>query len=178
MSRPQRERAGVSDVPDAVVVLGAQVFESGRPSPSLLRRVDRAVDVMRERGIPWLVGCGGTGSAQVSEAEVISRLAVDAGIARERVVLEDRSTSTFEHVVNLQPIARDRGWRHLVIVTDPFHLPRACFLFRRAGFIVEGAAAERRGASARRWWLEGYLREAAAWVKAVWQARRLRRDGW
>jgi uncharacterized SAM-binding protein YcdF (DUF218 family) len=167
----------VTDAPDVVVVLGAQVLSDGRPSPSLVRRVDRAVDVMRDRGILWLAGCGGTGSGPRSEAAAIRDLAVAAGVPSERVVLEDRSTNTFEHVVNLQPIAREHGWRHLVVVTDPFHLPRACFLFRRAGFVVEGAAAERRGASARRWWLEGYLREAAAWVKALWQARRIRSGG-
>jgi uncharacterized SAM-binding protein YcdF (DUF218 family) len=158
---------------DVVVVLGAQVLGDGRPSPSLRRRVDRAVAVALERGIPWFAACGGTGGAPLSEAEAVRDLATAAGVPVDRIVLEDRSTSTFEHVVNLRPIAVDHGWRRLVVVTDPFHLPRACYLFRRAGFDVEGVPAERRGASARRWWIEGYLREIPAWIKAIWQARRL-----
>jgi uncharacterized SAM-binding protein YcdF (DUF218 family) len=158
---------------DVVVVLGAQVLGDGRPSPSLRRRVDRAVAVALERGIPWFAVCGGTGGGPMSEAEAMRDLATAAGIPVDRIVLEDRSTSTFEHVANLRPIAARLDWHRLVIVTDPFHLPRACFLFRRAGFVVEGVAAERRGASARRWWIEGYLREVPAWIKAIWQSRGL-----
>ncbi|MDX1689469.1 MAG: YdcF family protein [Acidimicrobiia bacterium] len=157
---------------DAVVVLGAQVFSDGTPSPSLRRRVERAVAEMRARRITVLVGCGGIGDGPRSEAETIRDLAVAAGVPPASVLLEDRSTSTLEHARNLRPIAAEHGWNRLLIVTDRFHLPRARFLFRRVGFDVEGAASDRGDASLRRWVVEGWLREMAAWGKALWDVAR------
>ena len=153
--------------PDAVVVPGAQVRLDGRASPSLQRRVAAAVEALGRFPDAALVGCGGTGTADVSEAAVIRDLAIAYGVPGERVVLEDTSSSTLGHAINLRLIAAERGWSRLLVVTDAFHLPRARFLFRRCGFDVEGIAVPRSGRSMRRWWVEGYLREVLAWVKAL-----------
>ncbi len=157
--------AFVSGSPDAIVVLGAQVFASGRPSPSLQRRIDHGVAVWRRHPQAMLVPSGGIGDAPTSEAEAMRRIALASGVPADRIVLEDRSTSTLEHAAHVARMSGEAGWDRLLIVTDRYHLPRALFLFRRLGLQVTGDPVRGRGAGSRRRWLEGALREVPAWVK-------------
>jgi uncharacterized SAM-binding protein YcdF (DUF218 family) len=66
-----------------------------------------------------------------------------------------------------------RGWTHALVVTDPCHLPRALFAFRRFGVAAEGCAAPgfwRDGP----WWgrLAVSAREMFAFVAYLWILRR------
>ena len=142
------------------------MYPSGKPSPSLRRRVDHAVVVARRSPGAVLVTSGGTGNAPVSEAEAMRLLAVEAGFPADRIVLEDRSTSTLEHARFVSAMAAAAGWRTLCLVTDRYHLPRAKFLFRRFGLEVIGDPVRTRGnTSFLRWLLNGYGREIPAWGK-------------
>jgi len=140
-------------VVDAAVVLGAEVFGPGRPSAAVQRRVEHGVMVWRRLRIPFLVVSGGVGQAGISDA----------------IVLEDGSHSTLEQAVAVTRLARAGGWEALVVVSDRFHVPRARFLFRRMGLSVAGAPVTGPGPGSRRKWLGAWVREAAAWVKALGQ---------
>jgi uncharacterized SAM-binding protein YcdF (DUF218 family) len=162
---------------DAVVVLGAQVLGPRRPAPAVRRRVLHGVSVLVEHGAPWLVLAGGVGEAGVSEASVMAALAGDLGVPGERLILEEASRSTLDQAAAVARMARERGWRRVIVVSDRYHLPRALFLFRRMGLEAVGSAARGRGEAPRWRWLGGWGREAAAWVKVAAQAAtgRLRR---
>lgn len=153
-----------------MVVLGAQVLGPDEPAPAVRRRVAHGVAALDRHGARWLVVAGGVGEAGVSEASVMAGLARGLGVAGERIVLEDRSRNTREQAVGVARLARERGWLRVVVVTDRYHLPRALFLFRRAGLGAGGDPVQGRG-EARRWrWYGGWVREAAAWAKVAWQA--------
>ena len=156
-------------VVDAAVVLGAEVFGPGRPSAAVQRRVEHGVMVWRRLRIPFLVVSGGVGKAGISEASVMRDLAVDLGVPPDAIVLEDGSHSTLEQAVAVTRLARAGGWEALVVVSDRFHVPRARFLFRRMGLSVAGAPVTGPGPGSRRKWLGAWVREAAAWVKALGQ---------
>lgn len=155
-----------SGPPDAVVVLGAQVLPGGRPSTALLRRVMQGVAVLGSSGAPVLVTCGGVGAAPPAEAAVMAEIAVRLGVDRSRILLEDRSRTTLEQAEQVAVMATEQGWREIVVVTDRYHVPRALFLFRRAGLQVRGSGSGRGGGSRLRWW-GGTVREIPAWVKTV-----------
>lgn len=153
-------------MPEAVVVLGAEVLPGGSPSTALRRRVERAVEILAGLPDARLVVCGGLGDTPPAEAEVMAALASRLGVGAERIVLEDRSSSTIEQAEAVAGMANARGWMRVVVVTDRYHLPRARFLFRRAGLDVEGAGCGRGRGSLLRWW-GGALREIPAWVKTL-----------
>jgi uncharacterized SAM-binding protein YcdF (DUF218 family) len=165
--------------PDAIVILGAQVFPSGGVSASLRRRIDHAIEVWRRHPEAVLIPSGGVGEAPISEAEAMRRIAIEAGVPEESIVLEDRSTSTFEHAAFVATLARGKGWQALTIVTDRYHTPRALFLFRRLGLTVSGDPVRGPGQGSRRRWLEGVVREIPAWGKnlVLVALGRHRRDG-
>jgi uncharacterized SAM-binding protein YcdF (DUF218 family) len=93
------------------------------------------------------------------------RMAIELGVPRDRIVVEDRSTSTLEHGLELIRLAEQFGWRSFVVVTDRYHLPRALFLFRRLGLAVRGDPVRARGGASRRRWIGAALREIPAWIK-------------
>lgn len=155
-----------AEAPDAVVVLGAEVLPESRPSTALRRRVEHGVATMRRTGAPILVVCGGVGRRPPAEAVVMAGIAEHLGVARDRIVLEDRSRSTLEQAEEVAALARAAAWHIVVVVTDRYHLPRAVHLFRRAGLAARGSGSGRSGGSLLRWW-GGALREVPAWVKTA-----------
>ncbi len=96
----------------------------------------------------------------------MAALARERGVPDECIVIEDRSRRTLENAQRGIALMDERGWRHALIVTDPWHLPRALMTFRRLGrrhglrFMGSGAARNES------WWRAGmwYLREASALV--------------
>ncbi|MCM1543158.1 MAG: YdcF family protein [Blautia sp.] len=126
---------------DVCIILGAQMKTSG-PSDVLRRRLDRALEYLRESPDTIVVVSGGQGSDEpVSEAQGMKDYLAAQGIAEERILMEDTSTNTLE---NLNYSARliDKGSDHVVIVTNNFHVFRAVAIARKQGYgAVEGMAA-------------------------------------
>jgi uncharacterized SAM-binding protein YcdF (DUF218 family) len=164
MNSPDEDEA--TTAPDAVAVLGAQVLPGGRPSTALRRRVEHGLAVLRSTGAPIIIMCGGVGAEPPAEACVMARIAEDLGVEPGRVVTEDQSRSTVEQAEQVAALAAANGWQRVVVVTDRYHLPRAGFLFRRAGLDAEGSGCGRGDGSLLRWW-GGALREIPAWVKTA-----------
>jgi uncharacterized SAM-binding protein YcdF (DUF218 family) len=109
---------------NALLVLGAGVLKSGEPSPPLRRRILAAIDVYRTLDDCLLVCCGGVGRFGPSEASVMELFARDAGIPAQRIVLEDRSTTTRENIRNALAILREAEIGELHILSDATHIPR------------------------------------------------------
>ena len=99
-----------------------------------------------------------------AEAQLMREIALAAGLPAERILLEEGSANTFENAVNAARILHDRGWRRILLVSDGYHLPRALFVFRRLGLIVDGSAAPANPHD-RPWFAAAVrLREVAAWA--------------
>jgi uncharacterized SAM-binding protein YcdF (DUF218 family) len=58
------------------------------------------------------------------------------GIARERIVLEELSRTTWENADKLRAILKPRPGQRFLLVTSAFHMPRAMGTFRAAGYDV------------------------------------------
>ncbi|MFW1848931.1 YdcF family protein, partial [Acinetobacter oleivorans] len=86
-------------------------------------------------------------SEKESEALVMSRyLQQKYHIAKERIILEDKSTSTELNLKNSKPLLAQQHInlnQPLAIVTSDFHIPRAEAIAKKQGYTqVYGVAAE------------------------------------
>ena len=119
---------------DYVIVLGAQTT-GGKPSPTLEARIDRAAAYMKENPDTLLIASGGQGSDEdTSEAECIRRTLTEKhGIAEERILMEDQSTSTAENLRYSMEIIGNADVS-VGIVTNGFHEYRAMLFAKKAGF--------------------------------------------
>lgn len=109
---------------DAIVILGARVNEDG-PSGSLRQRIDAAAAYLRDNPDTLAVASGGQGDDEpMSEARCICEQLTARGISPERILLEDRSTSTAENLTNSFALLDGRA-RRVGLVTNDFHMFRA-----------------------------------------------------
>jgi len=161
---------------DAAIVLGASVAPDGGPSPALARRVARAVELERSGQVATLLMSGGPVRHPRPEAQVMRDLALAAGVAPERILIEDSSRNTIGNARLCRPIVAAQGWGRVLLVTDPHHLPRALYIFRRLGLPVSGMAAKRPEQPGPDWWL-GWGREMLALPWAMIRVERLRLTG-
>ena len=83
---------------DYIVVLGCQV-KGTKPSKALKDRLDTAKEYMQANPETIAVLSGGQGKMEeISEAECMRRYLEKAGISRERLILEQRSTTTRQNL--------------------------------------------------------------------------------
>ncbi|MBD5528907.1 MAG: YdcF family protein [Lachnospiraceae bacterium] len=126
---------------DYCVILGAQIRENG-PSDVLKRRLDRAVVYLRQNPDTQVIVSGCQGSNEpMSEARGMYDYLVAAGIAPERIHLEEASRNTCENL-ELSGNLLNRQADSVVLVTNNFHMYRALHLAAGAGYEhVQGLSA-------------------------------------
>lgn len=112
-----------ADLP-CIIVLGAKVNVT-TPSGALDQRIHAAAAYLEENPDTLCIASGGQGEDEgISEAQCIYDNLVALGIEPERILLEDKSTSTVENIQNSLPLLPD-GTRDIGIVTSDFHVFRA-----------------------------------------------------
>ena len=117
---------------DAVIILGARVNEDG-PSGSLNERIQTAAAYLRANPDTIAVASGGQGDDEpMSEAACIYDHLTALGIDPERIILEDRSTSTVENLTNSFALLEGKAQR-VGLVTNDFHIFRALCAGRKLG---------------------------------------------
>jgi uncharacterized SAM-binding protein YcdF (DUF218 family) len=152
------------------VVLGAAVWSGGRPSPTLARRADHAIALYHTGQIDAILGCGGLGKHPPTEAQVIGDLCRASGIPDSVLHTEDRSMTTRENLLNALPILDRLQPSRVVIVTDPYHAPRARLIARQIG-LVASTDTPRAGSIGPRQWFRHAPREALAVLATVLRLR-------
>jgi len=131
----------LSEEPDGIVVLGGYIAGAHGSDVRYLplseagERLTAAAELAVRFPDARLVIAGNpVGRERKSSAELSAALLESFGIAPERMVLEDRSRSTWENARHtLQSAAPGEGERY-VLVTSAFHMPRAVATFRAAGW--------------------------------------------
>lgn len=129
---------------DYIIVLGAAVH-GDTPSLSLIERMSAARDYMAEHPDTVAIVSGGQGSDEnLSEAQAMYNWLTAEGIQPERILLEDKATSTLENLEFSFEIIRSRGddpARNTAIVTSEYHIYRAQLISRSLGVQVGAVAA-------------------------------------
>lgn len=117
---------------DYLIVLGAQVRENG-PSVVLKYRLDAALEYLRENEKTVCVVSGGQGPNEpYAEAVGMKQYLEDHGIARERILIEDKSMNTKQNIDNSIKLF-DPATDKVGIVTNNFHVFRSVAIAKKAG---------------------------------------------
>ena len=151
---------------DYLIVLGAKV-NGTTPSLILQYRINKTAEYMKKHPGTKAIVSGGQGADEgISEAEAMKNGLLSSGIAAERILVEDQSTSTKENLDYSKRLLTEAGGSvkesKVIVVTTDFHVLRAVGIARKAGYEqVEGLAAKSV------WYLipTNYVREFMAVVK-------------
>ena len=112
---------------DAVIVLGAGL-RGEEVSPTLARRLDKAVDYYGKNPGAVFVVSGGQGTREsITEALAMERYLLKKGIPAGQIIKEQQSTSTYENFLFSGGLLKEKfpdGYS-AVFITNGFHVYRA-----------------------------------------------------
>lgn len=134
-----------SGSPQGIIVLGGAVS----PDVSAVRgeialneaaeRMTAVAKLAREHPDAKIVFTGGSGRlfAGASEADFVANLFESFGVARHRIVLENKARNTIENATLTKALVNPKSQERWLLVTSAHHMPRSVGIFRKAGFPVE-----------------------------------------
>jgi uncharacterized SAM-binding protein YcdF (DUF218 family) len=118
---------------DVIIILGAAV-RKGEASPAFAGRIRHAIDLHKRGFAQKLIFTGGLGhDGKIPESEVGRQIALREGIDDRDILIESKSTKTWENFVEAARLMREHGLHNAIIVSDPYHLHRARTMAADAG---------------------------------------------
>ena len=126
---------------DYLMILGNQVVGKDTPSPLMLERVDRAVEYLEENKDCYVVVCGGitTDEQIISESALMAELLTKDGVNPDRIILEDKSTTTFENFEYAKNVIEEHSGENIedvyvAFLSSDYHMHRAGVIADHFGF--------------------------------------------
>jgi len=139
------QRPALPEKVDGIVVLGGGLegaINLARGGYEMNSAGDRFVETaVLARRFPdaKVVVSGGVGTLILEgegDADTAERLLSALGVARERMVLENKSRDTYENAIFTKQLVSPKPGETWLLVTSAFHMPRSMALFRKADFDV------------------------------------------
>jgi uncharacterized SAM-binding protein YcdF (DUF218 family) len=130
---------------DAIVVLAAGITPDGNLPPRGVDRLLAGLELIR-KGLSKNLLITRPSRPEFPHVTAVvdqERLFRLAPSGTELVVVED-VTSTRTEAIGVAAVARERGWRHIALVTSPSHTTRACAVFERVNLKVTCVPSESR----------------------------------
>ena len=144
----------------AIIVLGAQVYPDGNPSPQLELRLEAALQTYQERP-RLIIVCGAQGDNEPRQEAVVMRdWLVAHGVPSGDIQAETVSRNTRENLENAIALLPS-GVDTVTVVTSDYHLPRALALARDLGLKGDGIGSPCKA----EFWVKNHFREVLAWGK-------------
>ena len=117
---------------DFIIILGAKVKDDGSLTPVLKARVDKAIEFAKEqkehtkRNIIFIPSGGMGVDETISEGEAMKNYLIENGISPEDIVVENKSTNTFQNIkFSKQIIDKNNKNGNIVFSTTNYHVYRS-----------------------------------------------------
>ncbi|MGL5020807.1 MAG: YdcF family protein [Mycoplasmatales bacterium] len=114
---------------DYIVILGARVYED-QPGPKLKERLDYALSLLSKTTAKIIVSGGQGPDEDFHESVIMRNYLVENGINQDRIILEDKATSTWENLKFSKELIKIENAKVLVISSD-YHMFRINMLVHR-----------------------------------------------
>lgn len=117
-----------------LIILGAKTEADGTPSPSLQRRLDRAIALHHATSFDVIIVSGGATNPHhdQTEAQIMARTLINRDIPRELISIEPQARNTLENSVFCTPFFTSKD--KITVVSDLYHLPRVKLCFSALGY--------------------------------------------
>ncbi len=133
-------RKEFNDKCEYLLILGGDIIGEETPSPQLLDRMRAAAEYLIDNPDVIAVACGGCfrKMQKKSEAEIIANYLIEKGVAKERILSEDKSTTTFENFEFGTQIIKTHAQKELddikiAFLSSSYHIHRASLIAKMSG---------------------------------------------
>ncbi len=124
---------------DAVMVLGAQVYSDGTPSPVLRDRLDYALVLYNSGKANKILVSGDHGTKGYDEVNVMKAYLIEKGVPREDIFMDHAGFDTYDSMHRAKSVFCVES---LLVSTQDFHIKRAIYIGRRLGIDAYGYPSE------------------------------------
>lgn len=162
---------------DAIIVLSDDNFYADR--------VSHASDLYRHGMAPLVVASGRKLRPYAGVAELMEHDLVERGVPKDKVLrFPHQSENTHEEAIALRPLAIERKWRSVIVVTSSFHTRRSRYIFTHvfpSSITVKVSGAKDGDFDPESWWerrvsVKRFATELAGMVVAIWELWRGGKD--
>ena len=135
---------------DFIVIHGAGLLGGERVTPLLKRRIDKAVEAYHKskNSNIKIIASGGQGADEkISEAQaIVNYLLEETDVPREAIVLEDKSTTTYENLLYSKELGEKLVAKpQFLFVTNDYHVFRTSNYARRLKMKGDGLGCRTAG---------------------------------
>ena len=124
---------------ETVIVLGCGI-RGERVSIGLAKRLNKAYEYHLQNPEAVIIVSGGQGPQEdISEALAMKRYLINKGVPEDKIIMEDKSTSTIENFRFSHEIMKEKGFSDssVVFVTNGYHVYRAASYAKAEGLTVK-----------------------------------------
>jgi len=132
----------LDDTPSSqvAIVFGAGLRRDGTPTLVLRERVETAVDLYFAAKVDKLLMSGDNSAATYNEPKAMADYAIKLGVPASDIVLDYAGRRTYDTCYRAKAIF---GVEKAILVTQPFHLPRALYICHALGIEATGVPADK-----------------------------------
>lgn len=136
---------------EVALILGNRLAD-GKPSPTLMARLEKARELYDAKLASYFVLSGGVlDDEETSEAQVMKTYLLEQGMPDKRLILETQSTSTIDNLYYSKLLIDSLNCETVYLVTSKSHLCRAMMIAERCGVEAIGVPAEMAGSLPEIW---------------------------
>lgn len=135
-------RKNHNDKCDYLLILGGNVIGADTPSPQLFERMKAAAKYLRENENVVAIPCGGCfrEGQEKSEARIIADYLISQGVDEGRIILEEKSTTTYENFEFAAEIIKNHSGKEIselsvAFLSSDYHIHRASIIAKQSGFL-------------------------------------------
>ena len=130
---------------DAILVLGARVWDNGQPSGILKDRIKTGVDLYKSGASDRLLMSGDHGTDEYDEVNAMKDYAIEQGVSPSVIFMDHAGFSTYESLYRARDIFQIKK---VIIVSQTYHLYRALYIARALGLDAYGVSCDTRNYNA------------------------------
>lgn len=134
------EAGNIEDI-DCILILGAGVYEGGRPSHMLEDRLKQGIALYKAGVSGKLLMSGDHGRNNYDEVNVMKQYAIDAGVPSDDIFMDHAGFSTYESLYRARDIFKAE---RIIVVTQSYHLYRSLYVAEGLGLEAYGVPSDLR----------------------------------
>ena len=164
-ARPYIINAETAPSADAVIILGASVYENGQPSPVLADRLDYGYRLYELGKVKKILVSGDHGTEYYDEVNTMKNYLLKKGVPTADIFMDHAGFNTYDSMYRAKHIF---GIKTLLISTQNFHINRSIYIARKLGMDAYGFPSPDKVAYKMEY---TNFRESLAKVKAVFEVK-------
>ena len=154
------------EISDAALILGHSLNKDNSPSPWLVERLQKGLELYDNEYCEKIIVSGGEGpSDNIAVSLAMMEWLKGQGVDEEDIIVEDMAGNTYENFKYTKELAQSAGINSIIVVTNDFHIYRAMEIGENFFEEISGAHADAPFGMRK---VLAYMKEPFSLIKYYW----------